>query len=76
MGLYNCNRLWYGVSSAVAIWQRNMESIIAGIEGVKVFIDDICIGAKNKNELITRIEKVLEKLHKHNIKINTKNVNF
>ena len=27
LGLFKCNRLWYGVSSATAIWQRIMENL-------------------------------------------------
>ncbi|XP_048508069.1 uncharacterized protein K02A2.6-like [Athalia rosae] len=46
-GLYKCKRLWYGLAPAVAIWQRFMESILAGIKGVSVFIDDIKMGARN-----------------------------
>ncbi|XP_062715667.1 uncharacterized protein K02A2.6-like [Aedes albopictus] len=33
-GLYRPNRLMYGVASAPAIWQRQMEVILQGIEGV------------------------------------------
>lgn len=40
-GLYECTRLLYGVASAPAVWQREIENIIAGIPGVTVFLDDI-----------------------------------
>nr|XP_029717032.1 uncharacterized protein K02A2.6-like [Aedes albopictus] len=33
-GLYRPNRLMYGVASAPAIWQRQMEVILQGIEGI------------------------------------------
>nr|XP_029715873.1 uncharacterized protein K02A2.6-like [Aedes albopictus] len=32
-GLYRPNRLMYGVASAPAIWQRQMEALLQGIEG-------------------------------------------
>ncbi|CAI6374057.1 unnamed protein product [Macrosiphum euphorbiae] len=39
-GLYECTRLMFGVASATAIWQREIEKILIGIPGVTVFLDD------------------------------------
>ncbi|KAK9738436.1 hypothetical protein QE152_g9919 [Popillia japonica] len=41
--LYQANRLLYGVASAPAIWQREIEKILQSIPGVSVFLDDIKI---------------------------------
>lgn len=75
-GLYQCNRLMYGVASAPAIWQREMEKILQGIPGVTVFLDDIKITGETDEIHITRLEQVLERLAKLNIRINVKNPNF
>ena len=40
-GLYNYLRLPYGISSAVGIFQRIIESILKNIDGVCVYLDDI-----------------------------------
>ncbi|XP_031358777.1 uncharacterized protein K02A2.6-like, partial [Photinus pyralis] len=32
-GLYQCNRLMFGIASAPAIWQRQMEKLLEGIPG-------------------------------------------
>lgn len=69
-GLYRPTRLMYGVASACAIWQREMENILNGIQGVFVLLDDIRIAGKTEEELLNRLELVLKKLHDHNIKIN------
>ncbi|XP_044764494.1 uncharacterized protein K02A2.6-like [Coccinella septempunctata] len=69
-GLYQCTRLWYGVASAPAIWQREIENILKDIPGVSVFIDDIKITAPDDETHYERLEEVLSRLAKHNIRIN------
>ena len=61
-GLYRYNRLPFGVSSAPAIFQRVMESLLKGIDGVVVYIDDILVTSKTEEhlsalgEVLTRLE--------------------
>lgn len=38
MGLFQYNRLPFGISNAPAIWQRSIEQILNGISGVSVFM--------------------------------------
>lgn len=49
-GLYRPTRLMYGVASAPAIWQREMENILQDIPGVTIFLDDIKITGTNDTE--------------------------
>ena len=62
-GLYEYNRLPFGVSSAPAIFQRTMENLLQGLEHVAVYIDDILITGcteeehfKTLGEILTRLE--------------------
>ena len=44
-GPYQPNRLSYGVNSAPAIFQRTIDQILAGMDGVACYLDDILITA-------------------------------
>ncbi|XP_065073044.1 uncharacterized protein LOC135697359 [Ochlerotatus camptorhynchus] len=48
-GLYRPNHLMYGVSSTPAIWQRQIETILKGIEGVDAILN--MPRPKNKDEV-------------------------
>jgi len=58
--LFHLNRLPFGVSSAAAIFQRLMESILNGISGVVVYLDDILITGPAEAHLAT-LEEVLQR---------------
>ncbi len=49
-GLYQYNRLPFGVASAPAMFQRTMETVLQGIPGVSVYIDDILVSGKTDDE--------------------------
>ena len=75
-GLYKCNRLWYGIASAVGIWQRNIENIFINVSEVRILIDDMRIGNKSKHEHIEKLDEIFSILHKYNIKINSDKCDF
>ena len=75
-GLFQYTRLPFGVSSAPAIFQSTMEQIFKNIKGVKIYLDDILIGGKDKKELKENVLKVFEKLNKHHIKVNESKCEF
>ncbi|XP_058817327.1 uncharacterized protein K02A2.6-like [Topomyia yanbarensis] len=75
-GLYRPNRLMYGVASAPAIWQRQMEIILQGIDGVSVFLDDIKISGADDETHLRRLEEVLRRLNLHGIRVNKEKCDF
>lgn len=67
-GLFQYQRMPYGIASAPAIFQRYLEQLLQGIEGCGNYLDDIIISAPTIEEHVARLEKVLAILSKHGIK--------
>ena len=61
-GLFRYTRLPFGVSSAPGIFQRVMESILQGIPGVVVYIDDILVTGPTAIKHLETLEQVLTRL--------------
>ena len=61
-GLFVYNRLPFGISLAPSIFQRTMETLLAGSPGVAVFIDDILVTGSSTEEHLSNLDKVLSKL--------------
>jgi len=69
-GLYRYNRLPFGVSSAPSIFQKTMESLLQGIKGVSVYIDDILISGPTIEEHLHTLDMVLARLAAAGLKLN------
>ncbi|KAJ2953009.1 hypothetical protein O0L34_g7390 [Tuta absoluta] len=61
-GLFKYTRLVFGLASAPALFQRAIESVLAGLEGVIVFLDDILVTGKDKQQHLDRLSAVLKRL--------------
>ncbi len=61
-GLFQVNRLAFGVSTAPAIFQRLIDGLLKGINHVVVLLDDILIAGETRDELEVRVEEVLSRL--------------
>ncbi|XP_064475711.1 uncharacterized protein K02A2.6-like [Ornithodoros turicata] len=69
-GLFRVTRLPFGVAVAVAIFQRYMEELLQGLDGVQVYLDDILVGGKNEEEHNTRLEAVLRRILEDGVRLN------
>ena len=69
-GLFQYNRLPFGVSAAPAIFQRCMETLFQGCQGVSVYLDDLLVTASTMEEHLERLDKVLQILETAGFKLN------
>ena len=75
-GLYQYTRLPFGIASAPAVFQRTMDTILQGVEGVACYIDDIIITGKTLAEHMERLEEVLKRLLRHGIHVKLSKCRF
>ena len=62
VGLFSFTRLPNGVHSGPAIFQRIMDSTLAGIPKVVCYLDDILVAGVNKDDHLNSLSQVFEKL--------------
>ena len=68
-GLFRCNRLSFGISSAVAIFQREMENLFRGLPGVAVYLDDILVTGQTAEQHDSNLRLVLQKLSESGLRL-------
>ena len=75
-GLFTYNRLPFGISSAPAIFQRVMESLLQDIPNVAVYIDDILVAGKSHTEHIHTLERVFACLYEAGLRLKREKCSF
>ena len=75
-GLYQYTRMPFGISSAPAIFQRVMDTILLGLSNVLCYLDDILITGATDQEHICNLEEVLKRLQCHGIKVQNSKCTF
>lgn len=68
-GLFQVNRLPFGVSSSPAIFQRMMEGLVAEIPNVVVYLDDILLTGRNDYEHLETLNEVLRRLQEAGLRL-------
>lgn len=71
MGLYEYNRMPFGLQNAPATFQRLMQGVFQDdiLHTMMVYLDDIIVFSSTIEEQLERLEKVFTKLRSHGLKI-------
>lgn len=75
-GRYSYQRLPFGISSAPEIFHRAMEQIIEGLDGERVYVDDLVVWGSTQKQHDTRLEKTLRRIQEYGVKLNTDKCQF
>ena len=75
-GLYAYTRLPFGVASAPAIFQKLMDKVLQGLEGVLCYIDDILVSTKDEASHFQLLEEVFKRLEQHGFRLKQEKCNF
>ncbi|XP_054864601.1 uncharacterized protein K02A2.6-like [Amphiprion ocellaris] len=75
-GRYCFLRMPFGISSAPEIFHRTMEHMIEGIEGVRVYVDDIILWGSTLEQHNERLNKVLQRVKQYGLKLNRAKCQF
>ena len=75
-GLFRYTRLPFGISSAPGIFQRVIESILQGIDGVVVYLDDILITGVTKEAHLKTLDEVLSRLDRAGLRVKKSKCEF
>lgn len=75
-GRYSFLRMPFGISSAPEVFHRAMEHVIEGIEGVRVYVDDIVLWGSTIEQHNKRLMDVLHRVRKYGLKLNRNKCQF
>ncbi|XP_049526602.1 uncharacterized protein K02A2.6-like isoform X2 [Dermacentor silvarum] len=76
MGLFEFQRLPFGVASAPAIFQSFMDEVLKGIPHVGCYIDDVIVSGKNFTDCQKTLELVLRRLNDYNVTLKEEECRF
>ena len=78
VGHYEFKRMPFGLTGAPATFQRIMNCILTGLQGIDcfVYLDDIVVYGRDLEQHGERLRKVFQALRESNLKVNTKKCQF
>lgn len=75
-GLFQYQRLAFGIASAPAIFQRYIEQLIGGLDNCACFLDDIIVTGSNDEEHLKTLEQLLKRFQDTGLRCNKKKCDF
>ena len=75
-GLYQLNRLGFGVASAPALWQQAIDRTLHGVPRQACLLDDIIVTDRDDDEHSDNVESILGRLSDHGLRVNAAKCTF
>ena len=77
-GLYEFNRVPFGIKNAPSIFQQRIRKILSGLEGIicEVFIDDIIIYGDTLDQFLENVQRVLARLKELDVTLKASKCEF
>ena len=75
-GLFRYERLPFGISTAPSIFQRHMDSLLQGLKGVCVYLDDILVMGTKEHDHLHNLRLVLQNLQKAGLAVHQSKCTF
>ena len=75
-GLFQYNCVPFGISATPSIFQRTMETLLQGLPGVCLYLDDILIIGKTDQEHLNNLSAVLQRLAAAGMKLKPEKCSF
>lgn len=75
-GLYQYTRVPFGISSAPALFQKIMDTILQGVPNTICYLDDILVTGKNETEHLRNLEEVLKRLQQNGLRVKPEKCKF
>ena len=74
--MYKYHTLPFGASTAPAIFQRCIESVLSGLKGVAAYFEDIIVTGSKEQEHLDNLEAVLSKLQEKGFRLGCQKCSF
>uniref|UniRef100_A0A914WHS6 Reverse transcriptase domain-containing protein n=1 Tax=Plectus sambesii TaxID=2011161 RepID=A0A914WHS6_9BILA len=74
-GLFQYNRLPFGIMSALTLFQQVIEQMLAGIPGVGMYLNDVIVTAANETTYLQQLRQVPARILDYSFRVRKKSVN-
>ena len=68
-GLFQYARLPFGIATAPSLWQRAMSQVLAELTGVVYYIDDILVTGRTREDHISNLHAVLQRIQAYGLRL-------